>query len=116
MEIDFLRGIALLIIAIDHVSLSILSHLTIHSFAYCDAAELFVFLGGYASTAAYCTLVIRHGEAAARARFMRRTRQIYRAYCATAALMLASGAALTLLRLRSPLTQVTDWPGFAEHP
>ena len=116
VEVDFLRGIALIVIAIDHVSLSVLSHATLHAYAYCDAAEVFVFLGGYASAAGYDGLVMQRGQAAARERFMRRTWEIYCAYWLTAALMLASGAMLTRLPMTSPLTGATDWPTFAQHP
>jgi hypothetical protein len=49
--VDFLRGLALIVIAVDHVSQSALSHLTLHTIAFCEAAEVFVFLGGYASAA-----------------------------------------------------------------
>ncbi|RKP50753.1 OpgC domain-containing protein [Trinickia fusca] len=116
VEVDFLRGIVLIVIAIDHISVSVLSHAMLHSYAYCDAAEVFVFLGGYASAASYAAIAARRGEAAARRRFLRRAWEIYRAYGLTAALMLGCGLLLTLLPLTSPLVALTDWPTFARHP
>ena len=65
IEVDFLRGAVLIVIAIDHISRGILQHAMLHSYAYCDAAEVFVFLGGYASAAGYTSLAARHGELAA---------------------------------------------------
>ncbi len=82
-SIDFLRGLALIVIALDHVPHSALAHFTLHTYAYCDAAEVFVFLGGYASAAAYCATAARGGSAKAQRRFLKRTREIYRAYLLT---------------------------------
>ncbi|QDU05409.1 OpgC protein [Gimesia chilikensis] len=51
LRIDFFRGLALLMILVDHVEsrleLEMLSHFTLKSVGYCDAAEVFVFLSGY---------------------------------------------------------------------
>ena len=93
LEVDFFRGIVLLIIAVDHISGSVLSNFTLHKYAFCDSAEVFVFLGGYASAAAYTALESHRSETAARRRFFRRSWEIYRAYLFTAALMLLSGGA-----------------------
>ncbi|WP_435575208.1 OpgC domain-containing protein, partial [Burkholderia cenocepacia] len=49
IEIDFFRGLVLLMIVVDHIGASVLSRVTLHAFALCDAAEVFVFLGGFAT-------------------------------------------------------------------
>lgn len=116
VEVDFLRGVVLIVIAIDHISLGVLSYAMLHNYAYCDAAEVFVFLGGYASAASYTGIAARRGESAALQRFVKRAWEIYRAYLLTAALMLACGAALARLSVASPLTADTAWPVFAQHP
>ena len=59
LEVDFFRGIVLLIIAVDHISGSVLSNFTLHKYAFCDSAEVFVFLGGYASAAAFTAVEAR---------------------------------------------------------
>ena len=74
LEIDFLRGVVLIVIALDHVQGSVLSRFMLHNYAYCDAAEVFVFLGGYASAAAYTNVATYHGEHAAKRRFVVRGR------------------------------------------
>jgi len=116
IEVDLLRGIALIVIAIDHISVSVLAHAMLHNYAYCDAAEVFVFLGGYASAAGYTSIAARRGEAAARRRFARRAWEIYRAYLLTAALMIASGAIVAALPIASPLVGQSGWPMFAHRP
>lgn len=116
LEVDFFRGIVLLIIAIDHVSGSVLSHFTIHEYAFCDSAEVFVFLGGYASAAAFTSVESHKGMGAARMRFLKRSWEIYRAYIFTAALMLLGGALLMLFKIDTPMLQITEWPMFQSRP
>jgi hypothetical protein len=116
VEVDFLRGVVLIVIALDHISNGVLQYAMLHSYAYCDAAEVFVFLGGYASAAAYVGVAARRGERAARRRFLQRAWEIYRAYLLTAALMLACGALLSRLPSTPSLAIETDWPTFAREP
>jgi hypothetical protein len=116
LEIDFFRGLVLIVIALDHIPGSLLSRVTLHAYAYCDATEVFVFLAGYVSAAAYTSLEARRGREAARRRFVRRAWEIYRAYLLTAFLVLLCGAALTLLHVASPLPGATGWERFLAHP
>jgi hypothetical protein len=89
VELDFFRGLVLLVIVVDHIGGSMLSRVTLHAFALNDAAEVFVFLGGFATATAYESMAARRSESAARARFFRRAFEIYRAFVVTAVLMCA---------------------------
>src|SRR5262245_29417905 len=53
--IDFWRGLALLMIFIDHVPENVFQHVTQQNFGFSDAAELFVFLSGVSVALAYGT-------------------------------------------------------------
>src|SRR5947199_10658544 len=53
--IDFWRGLALLMIFIDHVPENVFQHVTQKNFGFSDAAELFVFLSGVSVALAYGT-------------------------------------------------------------
>lgn len=116
LEVDFFRGIVLLIIAVDHITGSVLSRFTLHQYAFCDSAEVFVFLGGYASAAAYTALATRRSIKAARRRFFRRSWEIYRAYLFTAFLMLIGGGVMMALKIDTPMLQYTEWPNFLARP
>lgn len=116
IEIDFLRGFALIAIALDHIPASVLSHAMLHNFAFCDSAEIFVFVSGYVSAASWLAIADRKGIRAANHRFLRRGREIYAAYLCTAALMLLSGAAAVMLRVDSPLVGESGFLRFAAHP
>jgi hypothetical protein len=116
IEIDFFRGFALIAIALDHMPSSVLSHAMLHNFAFCDSAEIFVFVSGYVCAASWLAIAARKGEHAANWRFWRRGREIYAAYLCTAALMLLSGAAAVMLRVDSPLVDESGFLRFAAHP
>lgn len=116
IDVDFFRGLVLIVIALDHVTGSFLSRFMLHTYAFCDSAEVFVFLGGYASAAAYCAVLDRHGEASATWRFIRRSAEIYRAYLFTALLMLLGGGLLALSDLNRPMLDIMEWHPFVKQP
>src|SRR6201997_1223179 len=116
IEVDFFRGVVLIVIALDHIPGSVLSHLMLHSYALCDSAEVFVCLGGYASAAAYDAVLAKRGTDGARSRFFRRSVEIYRAYLLTAVLTLLSGAVLAFFHLNRPMVEMTGWPSFSSAP
>jgi hypothetical protein len=116
IEVDFCRGIVLIVIVLDHIPGSALSHLMLHAYTFCDSAEVFVFLGGYASAAAYTAVLAKRGPGAAQLRFVKRCWEIYRAYLLTALLTLVSGALLALFHLNQPMVEMTGWPPFASQP
>jgi hypothetical protein len=53
LRIDFLRGLALLFIFIDHIPDNGLAHFTLRNFGFADAAEVFVLLAGFSAVLAY---------------------------------------------------------------
>jgi hypothetical protein len=116
VELDFFRGLVQLIIVVDHIGGSILSRLTLHTYALCDAAEVFVFLGGYASATAFLSLAERRTEADARQRFFKRALEIYRAFLVTAGLMLALSAVLRAFGIDGPNLADTDLDALIEAP
>jgi len=79
LRLDFFRGLALLFIFIDHIPNNFLSNATMHTVAFCDAAEVFVFISGYAAALAYGRLLDR-GLAVASARIYHRVWQLYVAH------------------------------------
>ncbi|AOJ54692.1 OpgC domain-containing protein [Burkholderia thailandensis] len=108
IEVDFFRGLVLLTIVVDHIGASVLSRVTLHAFALCDAAEVFVFLGGFATASAFLAVSARHGPGAARRRFVRRAAQIYRAFLATSTLMLVVSAVLDHYGIDAPNMALDD--------
>ncbi len=79
-RLDFFRGLALVFILIDHIPDNIVSRITLHSFAFCDAAEVFIFISGYTAALAYAPVFEREGLAMAVARIYRRVWQLFVAH------------------------------------
>jgi len=116
IELDFFRGLVLLIIVVDHIGGSMLSRFTLHSFALNDAAEVFVFLGGFATATAYVSLAARRSEHAARMRFVRRAFELYRAFIVTAVLMLVASFLLRPFFGHAPNLALHDLDSFVSEP
>src|ERR1700749_4083008 len=76
-RVDVLRGVALLMIFIDHVPGNLLSLVTLRNFGFADAAELFVLLAGFASMAAYGRIFARDGIMPGLRRVLVRCLQLY---------------------------------------
>lgn len=76
-RIDFFRGLALIFIFWDHVPDNPLAQLTVRNFGFSDAAEIFVFLAGYAAIMAYGRIARRDGMLVAGVRILRRTWVLY---------------------------------------
>ncbi|WP_231423660.1 OpgC family protein [Pseudomonas sp. Leaf59] len=76
-RIDFFRGLALIFIFWDHVPHNPLGQITLRNFGFSDAAEVFVFLAGYASVLAYGKVLQREGYWIAALKILRRTWVLY---------------------------------------
>jgi hypothetical protein len=76
-RIDLLRGLALLMIFVDHIPDNLLSLATMHNFGFCDAAEAFVLLAGMSSMLAYGRAFERSGAMVGLRRILRRWLRLY---------------------------------------
>jgi hypothetical protein len=80
LRVDFIRGLALWFIFIDHTPGNLLGQMTLRNVAFCDATEGFVLLAGYAAGIAYGRLLEREGWAHAAARIAGRVGTLYVAH------------------------------------
>ncbi len=76
-RIDVLRGLALLLIFVDHIPGNVLGLFTLRNFGFSDAAELFVLLSGFSSMIAYGRVFERAGGLAGLRRILFRCLRIY---------------------------------------
>jgi hypothetical protein len=89
LRLDFFRGVALLLIFIDHVSGNRFAALTLQSLGFADAAEVFVFIAGMAAVYAYRKTFIVSGFLAGSHAVFARIRTLYLAH-----LMMLTGFAV----------------------
>jgi hypothetical protein len=104
LRIDFFRGLALLIVLVDHTEewagAGVILPWTLVSLGYSDAAEVFIFLSGYVFAGAYGRTLEREGLRVCQRKALRRTSEIYVAYLLASAVVIGVGAAL--LEARPP--------------
>ena len=98
LRLELFRGLSLLFIFIDHIPDNVLSYVTLHSVAFSDAAEVFVFISGYAAAMVYGKALQRQGCMAAAGRIYRRVWQLYAAHILTF-VVLAAGVCYATLSL-----------------
>ncbi|MFM9974103.1 MAG: OpgC family protein [Beijerinckiaceae bacterium] len=83
LRIDFFRGLALVMIFIDHISGNRLAALTLQRMGFADAAEVFVFIAGLTAVLAYRKVFERSGFRAACGAVFQRVRTLYLVHLAT---------------------------------
>jgi hypothetical protein len=80
LRLDFFRGVALLMIFVDHVSGNKFAALTLQSMGFADAAEVFVFIAGMAGVHAYRKTMLKSGFLAGCSAIFSRIRTLYLAH------------------------------------
>ena len=80
LRLDFFRGLALILIFIDHIPENILSYFTIQAVQFFDAAEVFIFISGYTAALVYGRTLALQGPLYATARILSRAWQLYVAH------------------------------------
>ncbi|MEI8145896.1 MAG: OpgC domain-containing protein [Alphaproteobacteria bacterium] len=79
-RVDLFRGLALIVIFIDHVAGNVLSRVTPSAMGLSDAAEYFVLLAGYSAALAYGTAFNRDGIVQGSAQVVARIWKLYMAH------------------------------------
>lgn len=97
-RIDFVRGIALIVIFINHIPGNTLGLYTNRNFGFSDAAEAFVLLAGFAAAAAYYPRFAGGYALATSVRVVRRAGLLYTAHIVSTVIAFAivSAAVVTL--------------------
>ncbi len=107
-RLDFCRGLALILIFIDHVPGNPASHWTLRKWAFCDAAEVFVLISGISSYLAYGSKLDKSGFKGCCTAVARRLTRIYGAH-----LLLFFSAAL-FVRFASAYFARVDYVDFLQ--
>lgn len=102
LRLDFFRGLSLFFIFIDHIPENLLSYFTLHSIAFCDAAEVFIFISGYTAALVYGQSLRRSGALLATAQIYRRVWQLYVAHVFLFVIFTAE-VSYTLIAVQSPM-------------
>ncbi|QCI63724.1 OpgC family protein [Phreatobacter stygius] len=101
-RIDVFRGLALLIIFVDHVAGNWLTRVTPSAMGLSDAAEYFVLLAGYSAAVAYGTVIDERGLLTGSAQVVARIWRLYTAHLGLFVFM-AVAVALMAVKVGNPL-------------
>jgi len=80
VRLDFFRGVALFLIFVDHIPGNVLSHFTVQSIGFSDAAEIFIFVSGYTAALVYGRAMLKQGGVIASVKVFHRVWQLYVAH------------------------------------
>lgn len=80
LRLDFFRGVALILIFVDHIPENVLSLFTLQSICFFDAAEVFIFISGFTAALVYGRRMASKGAVYACAQVWRRAWQLYVAH------------------------------------
>jgi len=80
VRLDLFRGIANWCIFLDHIPDNIVNWITIRNFGFSGAADLFIFISGYAASIVYGRMMLERGYLIGATRLFKRTWQLYAAY------------------------------------
>ena len=101
-RLDFFRGLALFLIFLDHIPDNPLAHATLKTFAFSDAAEVFILISGYTAALVYGRAMERDGVVLASMRIWRRVWQLYVAHLLVF-LLYSAQVAYAMSRVTNPL-------------
>lgn len=101
-RLDFFRGLALIFIFVDHVPGNLFAHFTFKNFGFSDAAEIFIFISGYAAALAFGRTFIRQGFGTGARRVAKRIGEIYAAHILLL-LLCVGGIAVAAQAFENPL-------------
>ena len=80
VRIDLFRGIANWFIFLDHIPNNVVNLITIRNYGFSGAADLFIFISGYAASIVYAKMTLERGFIVGATRIVKRVWQLYIAY------------------------------------
>ena len=79
-RIDLFRGIANWFIFLDHIPNNVVNWITVRNYGFCGAADIFIFISGYAASIVYAKMTLERGFIVGASRIFKRVWQLYAAY------------------------------------
>src|SRR5476649_224379 len=80
IRLDLFLGIANWFIFLDHIPDDIVNRITIRNYGFSGAADIFVFISGYAAAIVYGNMMLERGFIVGATRLLKRASRLYVAY------------------------------------
>ena len=102
LRLDFFRGLALILIFVDHIPENIFAYFTLQGIAPYDAAEVFIFISGFTAALVYGRAIEASGAFYATAQILRRVWQLYVAHIFLFVMFIAE-VSYTVMTVNNPM-------------
>jgi hypothetical protein len=80
VRLDLFLGIANWFIFLDHIPNNMVNWITVRNYGFSGAADIFIFISGYAAAIVYAKMMLERGFVVAATRILKRVWQLYVAY------------------------------------
>src|SRR6202040_4216560 len=80
VRLDLFLGLANWFIFLDHIPDNAVSWITVRNYGFSGAADMFIFISGYAASILYARMMLERGFVVGATRIFKRAKQLYIAY------------------------------------
>ena len=115
-RIDLFRGIANWFIFLDHIPDNVVNWLTIRNYGFSGAADMFVFISGYAAAIVYAKMTLERGFIVGASRIFKRAWQLYAAYIVLFVIYLVTITDVAARFSATDLIYEFNVAGLVDHP
>jgi hypothetical protein len=116
LRIDLFRGIANWFIFLDHIPHNFVNWITLRNFGFSGAADLFIFIAGYAASIVYARMTLERGFVVGATRLFKRARQLYVAYVVLFVIYIVTIASVAARYAASDIIYEFNVTGLVDHP
>jgi hypothetical protein len=115
-RIDLFRGIANWFIFLDHIPHDFVNLITLRNFGFSGAADLFIFIAGYAASIVYAGMMLERGFIVGATRLFKRARQLYVAYVVLFVIYIVTITNVAARYAASDIIYEFNVSGLVDHP
>ena len=116
VRIDLFRGIANWFIFLDHIPNDVVNLITIRNYGFSGAADLFIFISGYAASIVYAKMTLERGFIVGATRIVKRVWQLYVAYIILFVIYIVTIADVAARYSASDIIYEFNVTGLVDHP
>ena len=115
-RIDLFRGIANWFIFLDHIPDNVVNWITVRNYGFSGAADMFIFISGYAAAIVYAKMTLERGFVVGASRIFKRVWQLYAAYVVLFVIYLVTITDVAARFSATDLIYEFNIAGLVDHP
>jgi hypothetical protein len=116
IRINLFLGLANWFIFLDHIPNNVVNWITVRNFGFSGAADLFIFISGYAASTVYAKIMLERGFIVGATRIFRRAWQLYAAYVVLFVIYIVSIAYVAARYMAPDIIGEYYVTGLIDHP